>query len=130
MKTRFITTALAILIATAIAPVTAQASTRNESNKAAKAFVEKFKTLVGKSKEEVVIQVGTADTVEKTENLEVWKYRKLFGNYQEKTAIFGRLSKTWEVKLELVFKDGIVVASKPGPINETRLQRADLKNVN
>jgi hypothetical protein len=103
-----------------------QTAQKKEGKKDAQAFVEAVPSLVGKSRDDVITAIGPPDSTVNSGTMECWKYRKLFGEYRRRKVIFGHISLTWEVRLELVLKDGAVLSAKPSGIQEVHRQRGDV----
>lgn len=103
-----------------------QAAIKREGKADAEAFVAASGSLIGQSKDSVIAAIGMPASVVKTDNIECWRYRKLFGAYRRRKAIFGHISLCWEVRLELVLKDGVVTSAKPSNIREVHRQKDDV----
>ncbi len=88
-------------------------------------FIATAKNLTGKTKEEVVKEIGMPDSNIVVGSLETWRYRKLFGRYQRRKFFFGHVSFTWEVKLELVFNEGVVQSDTSTRPREVHRKRYD-----
>jgi len=130
MITKLVRSVLSLLVViTLMIPaahgVSEQTAKMGESKKDAQAFVQTASTLVGKKKEDVIIAIGLPDSAGNADRIEFWKYRKLFGDYRRRRGIFGHISLSWEVRLDLIFKDGVVLSAKPSAIREVHRERGE-----
>jgi hypothetical protein len=129
MPTTIVRSVLSLLVAITLISSAAyggQTAQKNEGKKDAQDFVQRASTFVGKSREDVITAIGPPDSTINSDRMEYWRYRKLFGEYRRRKVIFGHISLSWEVKLELVLKDGVVLSAKPSPIQEVPRQRGEV----
>jgi len=117
---------VAIILIGPAAHGNSQGAIREEGEKAARAFTQTALALVGKNKEEVITAIGMPDTTANADKFECWRYRKLFGEYRRSKLIFGHVSQSLEVRLELVFKDGVVISAKPSDIKEVHRNSGEI----
>jgi len=102
-----------------------QTANKNQGRKKADEFVATAKALVGKTKEDVIREIGMPDSTSVAGGYESWKYRRLFGAYQRRKAIFGHISYTWQVTLEIVLHEGTVQNSTPSEATEVHRNSGD-----
>jgi hypothetical protein len=120
---------LCLFIALALAGSIAaggQSAIKREGKNDAEAWVQLALALTGKTRDDAIAALGAPDSTVKSDQVEYWKYRRLFGAYRRKKAIFGHISLSWEVRLELVFKDGTVASVKTSGVREVHRQRGEI----
>ncbi|HLP00979.1 MAG TPA: hypothetical protein VK163_03055 [Opitutaceae bacterium] len=95
------------------------------ANEEAQQFQCSAKTLVGQAKVQVIELLGIPDRKTADEGYECWIYKRHFGTFRRKKAVFGHRTLTLEVRAEILLKEGIVVSTKVSAIDEVAKPRRE-----
>ncbi|HLP07973.1 MAG TPA: hypothetical protein VK178_07390 [Opitutaceae bacterium] len=95
------------------------------ANEEAQQFQGSAKTLVGQAKAQVIELLGIPDSKRADEGYECWIYKRHFGTFRRKQAVFGHRTLTLEVRAEILLKEGTVVSSKVSAIEEIAKPRRE-----